>query len=265
MSGAVSSAWPAWPWGSAPAANLRRNPPRGSLPASAGTLTLVSSTLFILFIVLMTALPTHFYLAAEAASSVTDVVGRAHLQRWFFWRWIAGTAASLLPVPSPRFSPSASVFVPSARWSSSTPITQTACVFAMNCSRGTFSLPTFLRRNRILTQLALLGIQCVLDLPIAWEPLSGIKGNVVKTARILYGLVAVAYALASMPAWAQRMQFATPVDATSSAAPSNVAAATVTPPSSPYVAPPVKCGCRCIRRLRPPCRSRRRRSHRLGQ
>jgi ABC-2 type transport system permease protein len=75
--------------------NLREESPSRIAAGFGGTLTLVSSTLFILFVVLMTALPTHFFLAAQASSSVTDLMGRAHLQRWFLWWWIAGTAASI--------------------------------------------------------------------------------------------------------------------------------------------------------------------------
>jgi ABC-2 type transport system permease protein len=76
--------------------NLREESPSRIAAGFGGTLTLVSSTLFILFVVLMTALPTHFFLAAQAGGSVTDLVGRAHLQRWFLWWWIAGTVASIL-------------------------------------------------------------------------------------------------------------------------------------------------------------------------
>ena len=73
-------------------------------------------------------------------------------------------------------------------------------------------------------------------LPLPRWPLSDEKGNVVKTARFLCGLVAVSCVLASAPALAQRMQFATPVDSTSGATPPGSAA--TAPPPLPYAAPP---------------------------
>jgi ABC-2 type transport system permease protein len=76
--------------------SLREESPSRIAAGFGGTLTLVSSTLFILFVVLLTALPTHFYLAAQAASSASDFEGRLHLRSWFLWWWIGGTAASVL-------------------------------------------------------------------------------------------------------------------------------------------------------------------------
>jgi ABC-2 type transport system permease protein len=76
--------------------SLREESPSRIAAGFGGTLTLVSSTLFILFVVLATALPTHFFLAAQAASATGDVEGRVNLQSWFRLWWIAGTAASLV-------------------------------------------------------------------------------------------------------------------------------------------------------------------------
>ncbi len=78
--------------------NLREESPSRIAAGFGGTLTLVSSTLFILFVVLLTALPTHFhyFLAARGANPVSDFEGRVHLQSWFFWWWTAATVASLL-------------------------------------------------------------------------------------------------------------------------------------------------------------------------
>ena len=76
--------------------NFREESPSRIAAGFGGTLTLVSSTLFILFVVLLTALPTHFFLAAQATGSAADFVGRAHLQAWFLWWWIAGTATSIV-------------------------------------------------------------------------------------------------------------------------------------------------------------------------
>jgi ABC-2 type transport system permease protein len=76
--------------------NLREESPSRIAAGFGGTLTLVSSTLFILVVVLLTALPTHFFLYAQAASAANDFAGRASLQSWFLCWWIAGTAASLV-------------------------------------------------------------------------------------------------------------------------------------------------------------------------
>ncbi len=150
--------------------NLREESPSRIAAGFGGTLTLVSSTLFILFIVLMTALPTHFYLAAQAASSVTDVVGRRICNAGSSGGGSPAPPPASSSVPSPRFSPSASVFAPSARWSSSTPITQTACVFAMNCAWGHLQPSYVPTAEPILTQLALLGIERVLICRLPGNP-----------------------------------------------------------------------------------------------
>jgi ABC-2 type transport system permease protein len=76
--------------------NLREESPSRIAAGFGGTLTLVTSTLFIMVIVLLTALPTHFYLAAHYASQVRDFEGRPHLQSWFLWWWIAGTIISVV-------------------------------------------------------------------------------------------------------------------------------------------------------------------------
>jgi ABC-2 type transport system permease protein len=76
--------------------NLREESPSRIAAGFGGTLTLVTSTLFILIIVLLTALPTHFYLAAQYAGKVRDFEGRGHLQLWFLLWWIAGTSASVV-------------------------------------------------------------------------------------------------------------------------------------------------------------------------
>ncbi len=54
------------------------------------------STLYILFVVLLTALPTHFYLAAQNATLVQSSRGWASVQRWLTFWLVAGTAGSLL-------------------------------------------------------------------------------------------------------------------------------------------------------------------------
>ena len=76
--------------------SLREESPSRIAAGFGGTLTLVSSTLFILIVVLLTALPTHFVLAAQYAGTIQDFTGRTNLQHWFRLWWIAGTAASLI-------------------------------------------------------------------------------------------------------------------------------------------------------------------------
>jgi ABC-2 type transport system permease protein len=76
--------------------NLREESPSRIAAGFGGTLTLVTSTLFILAIVLLTALPTHFWLAAQAAGKTRGFDGLASLRSWFMWWWIAGTAASVV-------------------------------------------------------------------------------------------------------------------------------------------------------------------------
>jgi ABC-2 type transport system permease protein len=73
--------------------NLREESPARIAAGFGGTLTLVLSTLYILFVVLLTALPTHFCLAALYATDVEYY--RGWNSTLIFW-WAAGTAGSLL-------------------------------------------------------------------------------------------------------------------------------------------------------------------------
>ena len=69
------------------------------------------------------------------------------------------------------------------------------------------------RRQPLLTPRGPLGIEgdfLLCHLVISSRPLQAAKGSVVKTARIVCGLAALSWALASLPALAQRVQFATP-------------------------------------------------------
>jgi ABC-2 type transport system permease protein len=76
--------------------NMREESPSRIAAGFGGTLTLVTSTLLILVVVLLTALPTHFYLAAQFAGTVRDFEGQGDIVTWFRWWWIAGTIASLI-------------------------------------------------------------------------------------------------------------------------------------------------------------------------
>jgi ABC-2 type transport system permease protein len=76
--------------------NLREQSPSRIAAGFGGTLCLVVSTLYILIIVLLTALPTHFLLAAEAANSGQYLQDQhsllSYLQLWM----IAGTIGSIV-------------------------------------------------------------------------------------------------------------------------------------------------------------------------
>jgi ABC-2 type transport system permease protein len=77
--------------------NLREQSPSRIAAGFGGTLNLVISTLYILVVVLLTALPTHFYLAAQSAGA--SLVGTAHrssLQWWVTLWLVVGTAGSIL-------------------------------------------------------------------------------------------------------------------------------------------------------------------------
>ncbi len=85
--------------------NLREESPSRIAAGFGGTLTLVSSTLFVLFVVLLTALPIHSFLVAQAIAPAGNAVGRLHLHSYFFWWWLAGTVASLLLGAAATFLP----------------------------------------------------------------------------------------------------------------------------------------------------------------
>lgn len=82
--------------------SLREESPSRIAAGFGGTLNLVISTLYILVVVLLTAVPCHFYLVAEHARAASVLSERAKPYWWleFYW-WlkfwlIAGTAASIL-------------------------------------------------------------------------------------------------------------------------------------------------------------------------
>jgi ABC-2 type transport system permease protein len=76
--------------------NLREQSPSRIAAGFGGTLCLVVSTLYILLVVLLTALPTHFLLAAEAAYGAAGWEDHQSL-RFYLNLWtIAGTLGSIL-------------------------------------------------------------------------------------------------------------------------------------------------------------------------
>jgi len=77
--------------------SLREESPSRIAAGFGGTLTLVISTLYILVVVLLTALPTHFYLAAEYARASQDFSGGQGGVPWWLTLWlVVGTASSFL-------------------------------------------------------------------------------------------------------------------------------------------------------------------------
>lgn len=76
--------------------NLREQSPSRIAAGFGGTLNLVISTLYILIVVLLTALPTHFYLVAQAAGIAATSDEQSAIQ-WWVWLWLViGTIASIL-------------------------------------------------------------------------------------------------------------------------------------------------------------------------
>ena len=76
--------------------NFRDDSPSRIAAGFGGTLTLVVSTLYILIVVLLTALPTHFYLVAEYANLGGNIQGQTGVQWWLGFWLVAGIAASLI-------------------------------------------------------------------------------------------------------------------------------------------------------------------------
>ncbi|MHC4177664.1 MAG: putative ABC transporter permease subunit, partial [Planctomycetota bacterium] len=76
--------------------NLREESPARIAAGFGGTLNLVISTLYILAVVLMTALPCHFYLAALHAHPARVLAKDSPLCEWLEFWLIAGTLGSVL-------------------------------------------------------------------------------------------------------------------------------------------------------------------------
>lgn len=76
--------------------SFREDSPSRIAAGFGGTLTLVVSTLYILVTVLLTALPTHFYLVAEYAATARNLEGMHHMTAWIPLWFAAGTLGSLV-------------------------------------------------------------------------------------------------------------------------------------------------------------------------
>ncbi len=75
--------------------NLREHSPSRIAAGFGGTLTLVASTLYILLVVLLTAVPMHFYLATHASRVMETLRGSVGFDIWLLWWLGAGTLGSL--------------------------------------------------------------------------------------------------------------------------------------------------------------------------
>ncbi len=76
--------------------NMREQSPSRIAAGFGGTLTLVISALYIVTVVMLTAVPIHFYLAAYGNHAVRILAGTLALETWLLW-WIGlGTVASIV-------------------------------------------------------------------------------------------------------------------------------------------------------------------------
>ena len=76
--------------------NLQEQSPSRIAAGFGGTLNLVISTLYILVVVLLTAMPTHFYLATQYSANVTGTDQPLGMQWWLSLWWGAGTICSFI-------------------------------------------------------------------------------------------------------------------------------------------------------------------------
>jgi ABC-2 type transport system permease protein len=76
--------------------SLQEHSPSRIAAGFGGTLNLVASTLYIIAVVLLTALPAHFHLAAIHSAAADVVVDRFGLSDWLVWWLLWGSAGSLL-------------------------------------------------------------------------------------------------------------------------------------------------------------------------
>jgi ABC-2 type transport system permease protein len=76
--------------------SLREDSPSRIAASFGGTLTLVTSTLLILTVVLLTALPAHFLIAAEYNVAVQEMATQSKLHAWLLTWWLVGLAASVV-------------------------------------------------------------------------------------------------------------------------------------------------------------------------
>jgi len=76
--------------------NLRQESPSRIAAGFGGTLNLIISTLYILAVVLLTAVPTHLYLTAQGNREVEIFSREIQIEVWLLWWMGAGTLASMV-------------------------------------------------------------------------------------------------------------------------------------------------------------------------
>jgi ABC-2 type transport system permease protein len=76
--------------------NMHEQSPSRIAAGFGGTLNLVISTLYILIVVLLTAMPTHFYLATQYSANVIGTDQPVSVQWWLTLWWTAGTICSFI-------------------------------------------------------------------------------------------------------------------------------------------------------------------------
>ncbi len=76
--------------------SLREESPSKIAAGFGGTLNLVLSTIYILVVVLMTAVPCHFYLGTQHSAVAGMMVDRLHLANWLGFWVVSGMAGSIL-------------------------------------------------------------------------------------------------------------------------------------------------------------------------
>jgi ABC-2 type transport system permease protein len=75
--------------------SLREESPSRIAAGFGGTLTLVISTLYIMVVVLLTAMPTHYYLVAEYAPVARELGAQPNVDWWLTFWLFSGIAGSL--------------------------------------------------------------------------------------------------------------------------------------------------------------------------
>ncbi len=75
--------------------NLREQSPSRIAAGFGGTLTLVLSTMYIVAVVLLTAVPMHFYLATHGSRAMEALQGSIRPDTWLLWWLGAGTLGSI--------------------------------------------------------------------------------------------------------------------------------------------------------------------------
>ncbi len=76
--------------------NIREQSPSRIAAGFGGTLNLVLSAIYIVAVVALTALPCHFYVAAQSSHAAAVLAERPALQWWLRFWLVAGTGGSVM-------------------------------------------------------------------------------------------------------------------------------------------------------------------------